>query len=74
MNRFRDARQRKHLTQVEAITQYNQRYGRRYSIPALSQIENGKRTPETAALIDFSNFYGVSVDYLLGLTDNPYRA
>jgi transcriptional regulator with XRE-family HTH domain len=66
MNRFRELRQKKHLTQAELIQQYNERYGRNYSIPALSQMENGKRTPEMPALIDFADFFGVTVDYLLG--------
>lgn len=29
-------------------------------------IEHGKRMPELGALIDFADFYGVSLDYLLG--------
>ena len=29
-------------------------------------IENGKRMPELSALIDFADFYDVSIDYLLG--------
>lgn len=73
MNRFREMRQKKHLTQAEMIQQYNERYRRNYSIPALSQMENGKRTPEMPALIDFAEFFGVSVDYLLGISDNPHN-
>lgn len=29
-------------------------------------IERGKRMPELGALVDFADFYGVSLDYLLG--------
>ena len=70
MNRFRELRKGKHLTQAELIDQYNTRYNRTYSIPALSLFENGHRLPELAALQDFADFFGVTVDYLLG-KDNP---
>lgn len=33
-------------------------------------IENGKRMPELSALIDFADFYDVSIDYLLGRENN----
>ena len=36
-----------------------------------SQYENGQRQPPIPVLIKLAKFYGVSVDYLLGLTDNP---
>ena len=37
----------------------------------LSKYENGQRVPTTQALIALADFYGVSVDYLLGRTDRP---
>ncbi len=40
---------------------------------AYSQYETGARTPSIECIIKISDFYGVSVDYLLGLTDNPQR-
>lgn len=73
MNGFREARRRKGLTQEEVVEQYNLRYRRKYTAAAISQFENGNRNPETKALINFADFYDVSVDYLLGLTDNPHR-
>ena len=36
-----------------------------------SQYENGQGQPPIPVLIKLAKFYGVSVDYLLGLTDNP---
>jgi transcriptional regulator with XRE-family HTH domain len=33
--------------------------------------EQGKRTPDSAALIQLADFFDVSVDYLLGRTDQP---
>lgn len=32
----------------------------------MSLIEHDKRSPELGALLDFADFYGVSLDYLLG--------
>ena len=40
---------------------------------ALSYYENGKREPSLALLVAMSEYYNVSVDYLLGLTKNPKR-
>ena len=45
---------------------YNEKYNRNYTSAAISMIENGKRMPELSALIDFADFYDVSIDYLLG--------
>lgn len=38
-----------------------------------SNYELGQRDVPTDILIRLSTFYGVSVDYLLGLTSNPLR-
>ncbi len=39
----------------------------------ISRYETVEREPGIAELIRLANFFGVSVDYLLGLTDNPHR-
>ena len=36
-----------------------------------SQYETGARQPSLEMLIKFANYYYVSTDYILGLTDNP---
>ena len=36
-----------------------------------SQYETGKRELPLNTLIDLANYYYVSTDYILGLTDNP---
>ena len=36
-----------------------------------SHYENGKRDIPTDVLIKLADYYNVSVDYLLGRTDNP---
>ncbi len=37
----------------------------------LSKFENGVRIPPTETLIKLADYYGVSIDYLLGRTENP---
>ena len=70
MTRFRALRLKSGLSQTEFRRQYNERYNRSYTAAANSQIEHGKRMPELGALRDFADFYGVSVDYLLGQQDD----
>lgn len=41
------------------------------SVQAVNQFVNGTSFPKHNNLIKISAYYGVSVDYLLGLTDNP---
>ena len=38
---------------------------------ALSYYENGKRSPDVDMLVKLSNYFDVSIDYLLERTDNP---
>ena len=37
----------------------------------ISKYENGERVPPTDVLIILADFYQVSIDYILGRTDNP---
>lgn len=37
----------------------------------LSKYETGKRVPPTETLLILSDFYGVSIDYILMRTDKP---
>ena len=37
-----------------------------------SNYELGQRDIPTEVLIALSKFYNVSIDYILGITDNPY--
>ena len=67
--RFKELREEKDITQAELIQQFNRKYGKKYTVPAISLIENGQRMPETQALINLADFYGVSVDYLLGISE-----
>ena len=66
MTRFRELRLQRGLSQEQLCRQYNKKYNRNYTAGAMSLIENNKRSPELGALLDFADFYGVSLDYLLG--------
>ena len=66
MTQFRNLRLQKGLNQEEFRKLYNERYSRNYTSAAISMIENGKQMPELSALIDFADFYDVSIDYLVG--------
>lgn len=40
---------------------------------AISNWENGYRAPSLEATIEIANYFEVSLDYLVGLSDNPKR-
>lgn len=40
---------------------------------AISQFETGKNAPSAAILIALADFYDVSIDYLVGRSDDPMR-
>lgn len=66
MTRFRELRLQKGWTQKQLCNLFNKKYNRKYTISAMYLIEHDKRSPELGALLDFADFYGVSLDYLLG--------
>ena len=37
----------------------------------LSKFENGERIPPTETLMTLADFYDVSMDYIMGRTNNP---
>ena len=65
--RIRDLREDADLTQSEI--------GEKLNLPqrTYAYYEKGERTIPPEVLIKIANFYGVSLDYLLELTDNPNR-
>ncbi len=67
-SRIRDLREDGDLTQKELAVYLN------CSQVCYSHYELGKRDIPSDVLISLSRFYGTSVDYLLGLTDQraPY--
>lgn len=65
--RIRDLREDNDLTQKEMSAVLN------CSQQVYSNYELGQRDIPTAILISLSEYYNVSTDYILGLTNNPKR-
>lgn len=59
--RLRGLREHKKLTQTQVARRLN------LSKTSISGYENNIKTPSIDVLIQLSNFYGVTTDYLLGL-------
>ena len=64
-NRLRILRKEKGLTQVSL----QMKTGIEQAL--ISKYESGERVPPTDTLVILADFYGVSIDYILGRTDNP---
>ena len=65
--RIRDLREDNDLTQKQVAQNLN------CSQQVYSNYELGQRDIPTDVLIKLANYYHVSTDYLLGLTNNPKR-
>ena len=63
--RLKELRKRKKLSQVRVAMDLNMNQN------SISRYENGEREADYNTLIAFADYYDVSVDYLLGRTDNP---
>lgn len=63
--RLRDLREDRDLNQTEVAAKLH------ISQATYSRYESGALDIPSAALIALAEFYCTSVDYLLGLTDNP---
>ena len=64
-NRLKKARENARLTQIQAAKKLGISNG------TLSGYERNYRDPDTHVLEEMAKLYDVSVDYLLGRTDNP---
>ena len=65
--RIKDLREDADLTQKDVANILH------CSQQAYSYYELGRRDIPSNALIELSNYYNVSVDYILGITNNPQR-
>ena len=65
MFHLKELRQKKHLTQLE-LSRVLQ-----ISASSIGMYEQGRREPDHETLTKIADFFNVSVDYLLGRTDNP---
>jgi len=57
------------MTQEQFLQVFNKKYNRAFTAAAISQYENSKRIPEIDALVDFADFFSVSVGFLLGVEE-----
>ena len=65
MVRLRELRKQRGITQVKLSMDLN------ISQNSISRYEQGLREPDLATLGLIADYFHVSVDYLLGRTDNP---
>lgn len=65
-NRIRSLREDRDLRQIDVAqaTGIDQR--------SLSNYENGKTNPDSYAIIKLAEFFGVTCDYLLGVSDTNF--
>lgn len=63
--RLKELRKQKGLSQLRLATELNTTQN------TISRYETGEREPGIDELIKLADYFNVSVDYLLGRTDNP---
>lgn len=63
--RLKELRKRKGLSQLRLATDLHTTQN------TISRYETGEREPGINELIKIANYFNVSVDYLLGRTENP---
>lgn len=67
MFRLRELREQKHLSQTRLAIELDMNQN------SISRYETEARQADYQTLIAIADYFGVSVDYLLGCTDNPKR-
>ena len=65
INRLKELRLHKEKTQLQVQMETG------IEQALLSKYENGVRIPPTDTLMILADYYGVSMDYIMGRTDNP---
>ena len=66
--RLRALRTIKNLSQTALATELN------VSVRTIIRYENGERIPDIDTACTLSKIFGVSLDYLCGLSNTPYRS
>ena len=65
--RVRELRREKNITQYELAAKLQ------CSISLVAMLESGKVSPYISTLSKLSDIFNISIDYLIGLTDETYR-
>ena len=68
--RFKQLRIEKGLKQQQLADDFNKIYGHTLSKSSISQYEHGKKRPETGSLRNLALYFNVSIDYLLGVSED----
>ena len=63
--RLKELRQSRNISQLKLAMDLNMNQN------SISRYETGVREADYKTLIAFSDYFNVSIDYLLGRTDNP---
>ncbi len=63
--RLKELREKRHLSQTRLSMDLNMNQN------TISRYENGIRQADYETLLRFADYFDVSIDYLLGRTDNP---
>nr|DAN08603.1 MAG TPA: repressor protein [Caudoviricetes sp.] len=63
--RLKDLKDKRNMLQKDIATALG------ISLRAYQYYERGEREPTASVLIAMSDYFGVSIDYLVGRTDNP---
>lgn len=63
--RLKELRKKKHLSQLKMAMDLHLNQN------SISRYENMERQADYATLIKIADYFDVSIDYLLGRTDNP---
>ena len=61
----------KELREARGISQLKLAMDLSMAQNSISRYENGEREADYETLIRFADYFNVSIDYLLGRTDNP---
>ncbi len=65
MMRIKELRKSKKISQLKMALDLNTNQN------TISRYETGEREPDISALIKIADYFNVSIDYLVGRTDNP---
>ena len=65
MIRLKELRKQKKISQVKLAIDLQMHQN------SISRYERGERQADYTSLIRFADYFNVSIDYLLGRTDNP---
>lgn len=64
-NRLKKLRIARGLTQDQLADEFNDKYGYALTKATISQYENNRRLPEITIIMNFKEYFNVSLDYLL---------